>query len=167
MARDLETFRSFPPIPERPDRSVQERIIRLKERARGERHSELRLEMQKTMTGSCSVFRGRMGLNRALDTIRGLKERYQDIVLDHHGLRFNTDLLEALELGSLLNLAEVILVSAEAREESRGAHFREDFPERHDPTWLKHTLAQRTGKGPRLFYRPVTLTRFEPKPRTY
>ncbi|MFZ7111680.1 MAG: succinate dehydrogenase flavoprotein subunit [Desulfatiglandales bacterium] len=167
MARDLENLRSFPPLPERPDRTVQERITRLKERARGERPSELRLEMQQTMTASCSVFRERVGLNRALERVRGLKERYQEIVLDHRGLRFNADLLEGLELGSLLNLAEVILVSAEAREESRGAHFREDFPERDDPAWLKHTLAQRTGKGPRLFYKPVTLTRFEPKPRTY
>ncbi|MCK5724131.1 MAG: succinate dehydrogenase/fumarate reductase flavoprotein subunit, partial [Gammaproteobacteria bacterium] len=81
--------------------------------------------------------------------------------------RFNTDLLEALELESLLGLADVILASAIARKESRGAHFREDYPIRDDKNWLKHTLAQKTDNGPRLFYKPVTITKFEPKPRVY
>jgi succinate dehydrogenase / fumarate reductase flavoprotein subunit len=70
-------------------------------------------------------------------------------------------------LESLLTLAHTILVSALAREESRGAHFREDFPERDDENWLKHTLVRETQAGPRLSYKPVTITRFEPKPRVY
>jgi succinate dehydrogenase / fumarate reductase flavoprotein subunit len=87
--------------------------------------------------------------------------------VDNRGPRFNTDLLETLELESLLHLAETIVVSALARQESRGAHYREDFPERDDTQWLKHTLVQKTDTGPRLFYKPVRVTRFEPKPRVY
>jgi succinate dehydrogenase / fumarate reductase flavoprotein subunit len=75
--------------------------------------------------------------------------------------------MEVFELESLLGLAEAILVSAQARQESRGAHDREDFPERDDRNWLKHTLVQWTGQGPRIFFKPVTITRFQPKVRTY
>ena len=87
--------------------------------------------------------------------------------MDDKGRRFNTDLLEALELESLLYLGEAILVSALSREESRGAHFREDYPERDDRNWLKHTLVEKTETGPRLFSKPVTITRFKPQPRVY
>lgn len=166
MVRDLETI-ALSPLPEKPDARILEKINRIKEKNKGERPSTLRSKMQQTMTASCSVFRRREDLVKALQTIRELKERFRKVVIDNHGLRFNTDLLDALELESLLNLAEVILVSATAREESRGAHFREDFPERDDPNWLKHTLALKTENGPRLFYKPVTITRFQPKPRVY
>ncbi len=166
MVRDLETL-TLSQLPKKPDARIREKIRLLKEKVKGERSSAVRSEMQQSMTASCSIFRRREDLIKALETIRGLKERHRDVVLDYHGLQFNTDLLEALELESLLNLAEVILVSATAREESRGAHFREDFPERDDANWLKHTLALKTENGPRLFYKPVTITRFEPKPRVY
>ncbi len=166
MVRDLET-QPLSPLPEKPDARIRDRIDRLKAKTKGERPVAIRSDMQQTMTASCSVFRRHEDLTKALETIRELRERHRDVILDNHGLRFNTDLLEALELESLLNLAEVILVSATAREESRGAHFREDFPERDDPNWLKHTLAVRADSGPRLFYKPVTITRFEPKPRMY
>ena len=89
------------------------------------------------------------------------------MTIDNPGLRFNTELMEALELESLLGLAEAILLSAMAREESRGAHSREDFPQRDDQNWLKHTLIQKAEDGSRLFYKPVTITKFEPKPRVY
>jgi succinate dehydrogenase / fumarate reductase flavoprotein subunit len=75
--------------------------------------------------------------------------------------------MEAFELESLLGLAEAILVSAQARQESRGAHYREDFPERDDQRWLKHTLIQKTYAGPRISFKPVTITRFQPQARTY
>jgi succinate dehydrogenase / fumarate reductase flavoprotein subunit len=103
----------------------------------------------------------------ALAELRALMERYRDVAVDNRGSVFNTDILEALELESLLALAETILVSAMARKESRGAHFREDYPERDDANWLKHTLLQQTETGPRIFYKPVTITRFQPKARTY
>ena len=166
MIRDLGAL-ALSPLQEKPDARIREKINRLKGKTKGERPSTLRSEMQQVMSASCSVFRRREDLVRALEKIRGLKARYRDVVLDNHGRRFNTDLLDALELEYLLNLAEVIVVSATAREESRGAHFREDFPERDDPNWLKHTLALKTENVPHLFYKPVTITRFKPKPRVY
>jgi succinate dehydrogenase / fumarate reductase flavoprotein subunit len=99
--------------------------------------------------------------------VKALKERYRDVRISDKGSVFNTDLLEARELGYLLDCAEVTAVSAEARQESRGAHAREDFPERDDSDWLKHTLAHRTEAGPELRYKPVTITTFQPKPRVY
>jgi succinate dehydrogenase / fumarate reductase, flavoprotein subunit len=113
------------------------------------------------------VFRSKEGLAGALATVRGLLHRFVNVSVDNKGLRFNTDLLEALELESLLYLGETILVSALARQESRGAHFREDYPERDDRQWLRHTLVERTAAGPRLFSKPVTITRFKPQPRVY
>lgn len=148
------------------DKSVSG-VQAIKSRKKGEKAWAVREKMQELMTEACSVFRSGDGLAKALEAIGELKETYENIAIDNPGLRFNTDLLEALELGSLLHLAEAILVSAKAREESRGAHFREDFPERDDEKWLKHTLVQKTEKGPRLFYKPVRITRFEPKPRVY
>lgn len=113
------------------------------------------------------MFRQEEGLSKVLSVIKSLKNRYEGVAIDNRERRFNTDLLEALELESLLGLANVILDSAIARKESRGAHFREDYPIRDDQNWFKHTLAQRTDNGPRLFYKPVTITKFKPKPRVY
>jgi succinate dehydrogenase / fumarate reductase flavoprotein subunit len=155
------------PLRERPAERAISEIEQLKRRPKGEKASALRITMQQTMTEYCSVFRAKEGLDKALAIVEDLKGRAQEIALSNRGLRFNTDLLEAVELQSLLALAEAILLSARAREESRGAHFREDFPERNDETWLKHTLIQMTDKKPKLFYKPVRITRFEPKPRVY
>ncbi len=94
-------------------------------------------------------------------------DRSGRLFLHDRGERFNRDLLDALELDSLLGLARVIVASAFARRESRGAHFRKDFPERDDTGWFKHTLVQMTSEGYKISYKPVTKTRFEPKPRTY
>ena len=87
--------------------------------------------------------------------------------IDYKGSNFNSDLLEALELECLLGLAEIAVLSAKSRQESRGAHSREDYPERNDEEFLQHTLVCKTEGEPRVFYKPVTVTRFEPKPRTY
>jgi len=95
------------------------------------------------------------------------KVRYRSIRVRDVGKVYNTDLLEARELGYLIDNAEAMATSALARTESRGAHSRDDFPERDDAGWLKHTLAYRDEAGPTLRYKPVTVTRFEPKPRTY
>jgi succinate dehydrogenase / fumarate reductase, flavoprotein subunit len=143
------------------------RVETIKNRKKGHKAWTLREEMQKLMTDACSVFRSGERLGKALEGIEALKEAYETIAIDDPGRRFNTDLTEALELESLLHLAEATLLSAQAREESRGAHFREDFPDRNDAQWLKHTLVQMTEKGGRIFYKPVTITRFEPKPRVY
>ncbi len=155
------------PLPDHPDLSVLTKIDRLKKRQQGEKVGVLRSEMQETMTTFCSVFRNRKDLDKALGNIRSLMERYEKIAIGNSTLKFNYALMEAIELESLLNLSYIILASAIAREESRGAHFREDFPERDDQRWLRHTMIRKTGDDHRLFYKPVTITRFEPKPRIY
>ena len=99
--------------------------------------------------------------------MRTLSERYTRASVQDKGKAFNTDLLEAREVGYLLDCAETTVVSALARKESRGAHAREDYPERDDVNFLTHTLATRAEGGPTLSYKPVTITRFEPKPRVY
>ena len=98
----------------------------------------------------------------ALAAVRALKARAARVRLDDRGQVFNTDLITALELGSLVELAETVVAGALAREESRGAHYRADFPKRDDANWLKHTLCYYTASGPRLAYTPVTITRFPP-----
>ena len=154
-------------LPDRPEKKTEARIDCLKKMGSGEKAGVLRIEMQNVMMEHCSVFRQDKGLSKALSVIKSLKDRYEGVAIDNRESRFNTDLLEALELESLLGLAEVILTSAIARKESRGAHFREDYPVRDDQNWLKHTLVQTTYDGPRLFHKPVTITKFEPKPRVY
>jgi succinate dehydrogenase / fumarate reductase flavoprotein subunit len=99
--------------------------------------------------------------------IRELRERYKKITVDDHGKRFNTDLLNAWELGCLLDVALVTTVSAEARQESRGAHAREDFPKRDDANWMKHTLAWMQDDQVKLDYKPVTVTKYQPMERVY
>lgn len=153
--------------PPQPEQATMERIRRLKEQKKGEKAGEIRRAMQETMMEHCSVFRDADGIEQALRTVRSLQERYRQVSIDNKGPRFNSDLLEALELECLLGLAEATVVSARARCESRGSHYREDFPRRDDEGFLKHTLVGKTEGEPRVFYKPVTVTRFEPKPRTY
>lgn len=151
----------------KPEQPTAERISRLKEKKKGEKAGEIRKSMQQVMMDHCAAFRHAEGLDEALRTIRSLKERYLEVSIDNKGPNFNSDLLEALELECLLGLSEVAVLSASARKESRGAHYREDYPDRDDDNFLKHTLVQKTGGEPRVFHKPVTITRFEPKPRTY
>jgi succinate dehydrogenase / fumarate reductase flavoprotein subunit len=113
------------------------------------------------------VVRNGAGLRKCADTIRGLKERYARAGIQDHSRTFNTDLMEAIELGFMLDCAELVAAGALAREESRGGHYREDFPTRDDVNWLKHTLAYLEPEGVRMASKPVTITRFEPKERVY
>jgi succinate dehydrogenase / fumarate reductase flavoprotein subunit len=124
-------------------------------------------EMKATMMNHVGVFRTDEDMQQALAKIRELRERYQYIKLDDCGKAFNTNLLNAWEIGNLLELAEVTTVSALARTESRGAHSREDYPKRDDKKWLKHTLAFQTDKDILLRYKPVTITKYQPKERVY
>jgi succinate dehydrogenase / fumarate reductase flavoprotein subunit len=119
------------------------------------------------MMDKVGVFRIEEEMRGAVGKIHELQERYRRLSLQDKGKRFNSELLEAIELGYLLDLSEATAESALARRESRGAHSREDYPERDDDNWLKHTLAYRTDRGVQLKYKPVSITRFEPKPRTY
>jgi len=127
----------------------------------------LRKELQKTMDSQVGVFRTGSGLKTALDKIQELKQRLPGVKVEDHGHIYNTDLLSCLEVDNLLDLAEIIVTGAIARNESRGAHSRRDFPKRDDVDWLKHTLAHYTPKGPRLDYIPVNITMWRPVERKY
>ena len=132
-----------------------------------EKIGSIQAEMQNVMMDNVSVFRTAEGLNAALDRVRELKDRYRGIALVDKGSCFNRDLLDALELGYMLDLAEAITLGALHREESRGAHSREDFTERNDEKFLHHTMVRFSAEGPAVFEKPVTITRFEPKERKY
>lgn len=166
IRRDLEQI-NWKSLPSSPDARPAEIIGELKTGSGGEKAYLLRNDMQELMTKSCSVFRNEEDLKKALSGLEDLKDRYRNVTIDNRSDAFNSDLLEAMELECLLGLAETILISALARQESRGAHFREDYPERDDKNWLKHTLIRQTDRGPEISYKPVTITRFEPKVRTY
>ncbi len=157
----------WPDEPKRPLEETARRISRLKQRGGGEKIGALRAELQEAMTLHCSVFRTEESLKTVLDQIEELQERYSRARVENTGTRFNTDLLDGLELECLLGLAEAVVHSALARRESRGAHSREDYPERDDGGFLKHTLVCRQDGRVRVGYKPVTVTRFEPKARTY
>ncbi|MGQ0549729.1 MAG: succinate dehydrogenase/fumarate reductase flavoprotein subunit, partial [Armatimonadota bacterium] len=151
-----------------PDSTVAADIKALLTRTEGGAVAPIRDALQQEMMDNASVFRTASGLRHALHTIGALKERYRRAKIDDHGRRFNTDLLEALELGFMLDLAEATVASALNRTESRGAHSREDFPQRDDANWLKHTLISRQPDGRLEFrYKPVVITRFQPKERKY
>jgi succinate dehydrogenase / fumarate reductase flavoprotein subunit len=166
IRKDLEGL-DWPEFPQNAEERTVRKLSEIKARAKGERAGDLRAELQEIMTDKCSVFRNEDDLKQALSGIRTLKERYSKVSVDDRGSQFNLDLMDAVELESLLGLGETIVVSALARKESRGAHFREDYPARDDKDWLKHTLVLRTDKEPKVFYKPVVITRFQPKARTY
>ena len=119
------------------------------------------------MMDDVGVFREAAGLHRMLERLRDLRGRYQQAAIQDRGSRFNTDLEEALEMGSLLDLAWATTRAALARTESRGSHYREDFPRRDDAHCLTHSLAFLHDEAIDLEYKPVTVTRFQPQPRTY
>ena len=166
MAQYLKEH-DFVSLPAQPERQAWEQVRRLLTSTGPERIAGLRQELQQTMMENVGVFRIEPQLRNAIQKIHELQERYHQVNLQDKGKQFNTELLEAIELGYLLDLAEVTAESALARTESRGAHSREDYPERDDANWLRHTLAYRTDRGVRLVYKPVTITRFQPQPRTY
>jgi succinate dehydrogenase / fumarate reductase flavoprotein subunit len=166
MARYIRE-NGFVPLPADPECEACDEVERLLTRTGGESVARIRKELQEVMMTNVGVFRVEAQMQAAVDKVHELQERYRWVSLQDQGQKFNTELLEAVELGYLLDLAEVTAASALARRESRGAHSREDYPERDDANWLKHTLAYRTDSGVELRYKPVTVTRFEPKPRTY
>jgi len=161
------------PVPQNPVQQLAEeekkRISKkfLEKEGGKERVSSLREEMHLTMEKNCGVFRTGQGLQEACTTLRELRERFDEVVIDDRGRVFNTDLIAALELDFMLDAAECIAHSALAREESRGAHSRLDFPQRSDERFLHHLLAYATPQGPRLEQQSVTITRWPPQERKY
>ncbi|GHH07492.1 succinate dehydrogenase flavoprotein subunit [Streptomyces rubradiris] len=159
-------------LPENPESFVVEQIERLRTSTGNERVATLRRELQETMDANVMVFRTEQTIKTAVEKIAELRERYQNVAIQDKGKRFNTDLLEAIELGNLLDLAEVMAVSALARKESRGGHYREDYPNRDDVNFMRHTMAYREvgadgSETVRLDYKPVVQTRYQPMERKY
>ncbi|WP_333776292.1 succinate dehydrogenase flavoprotein subunit [Streptomyces sp. IBSBF 3136] len=162
----------FVELPENPEALVVEQIERLRTSTGNERVATIRRELQETMDANVMVFRTEQTIKTAVEKIAELRERYRNVAIQDKGKRFNTDLLEAIELGNLLDLAEVMAVSALARKESRGGHYREDYPNRDDVNFMRHTMAYREvgadgSESIRLDYKPVVQTRYQPMERKY
>ncbi|CAL9476722.1 succinate dehydrogenase flavoprotein subunit [Streptomyces sp. ICN988] len=162
----------FVELPEDPESLVVEQIERLRSSTGTERVATIRRELQETMDANVMVFRTEQTIKTAVEKIAELRARYKNVSIQDKGRRFNTDLLEAVELGNLLDLAEVMAVSALARKESRGGHYREDFPNRDDVNFMRHTMAYREvgddgAESIRLDYKPVVQTRYQPMERKY
>ena len=139
------------------------RLQRLLANRGQERAWQVRDELGKIMSLNLGIFRTQSSMEEARDKLNTLKSRAARVWVQDKGQVFNSDLIQALELQSLVEVAESIVAGALARQESRGAHYRADFPKRDDTQWLKHTLALQTPNGPMLEYKPVTITRFQPK----
>jgi succinate dehydrogenase / fumarate reductase flavoprotein subunit len=176
-------------MPDEPEVGVVAELERMRDLPSGERVAHVRRDLQNTMDANAQVFRTEESLLQSLADIRALQERYRHVSVQDKGKVYNTDLLEALELGFLLDIAEVVVVGALNRQESRGGHFREDFPKRDDANFMQHTMAYRrpaagsdrpesqapSGPGssaPGTFdivldYKPVIMTRYEPMERKY
>ncbi|MFF2349331.1 succinate dehydrogenase flavoprotein subunit [Kitasatospora sp. NPDC058115] len=162
----------FVPLPENAEQLVQNMVDGLREATGTESVAQIRKELQETMDTNAMVYRTGATLKQAVEDVAALKERYKNVSIQDKGFRYNTDLLEAIELGNLLDLAEVLAVSALAREESRGGHYREDFPTRDDVKFMQHTMAYQEvaedgSTSIRLDYKPVVQTRYQPMERKY
>jgi succinate dehydrogenase / fumarate reductase flavoprotein subunit len=166
----------FVDLPEDPATMVQNWLANLLSEHGDERVADIRGELQATMDANAGVFRTEDTLKKVLTDIHGFKERYQRITVQDKGKRYNSDLLEAVELGFLLELAEVTVVGALNRKESRGGHAREDYPNRDDTNFMRHTMAYKQvepGAPAELIaditldFKPVVQTRYEPMERKY
>ena len=159
-------------LPDDPQGSTIALVERLRSASGNERTAVLRKDMQDTMDMNAQVYRTEATLKQALSDVQELKARYANVSIQDKGTRYNTDLIEAIELGFLLDLAEVTVVSALERKESRGGHAREDYPNRDDVNFMRHTMAYKSEDVSgedyvRLDYKPVTMTRYEPMERKY
>lgn len=165
----------FVPLPNDPAAGVRGLIEELRQSNGTERVAAIRKELQEEMDRGAQVFRTDESLRHVAQVIVGLRERYRNIAVHDKGKRFNTDLLEAIELGFLLDIAEVVVYSALNRQESRGGHSRDDYPERNDKKFMQHTMAYLAGDAHsarasdhiRLDWKPVTITNYPPMERKY
>jgi len=165
---------TLPPLPENAEADVVNLLEQVRSSTGDEKVAVLRRELQETMDANAQVYRTEESLNEALNKIGELRERYQNISIQDYGQRFNTDLLEAVELGFLLDLAEVLAYASRERRESRGGHFREDHLDRDDDQFMMHSMLYRDGEpngeigaGIRVGWKPVVITNYQPMERKY
>ncbi|MER8026940.1 succinate dehydrogenase flavoprotein subunit [Glutamicibacter protophormiae] len=164
----------FVELPENPEALVTAQLDGLLNSKGTENVAELRKALQETMDANVQVFRDETSLKSALEVIESLRDRYKNVSIQDKGKRFNLDLLEAVELGFLLDLAEVMTTAALHRKESRGGHYREDFPNRDDENFMVHSMSYRDHNattegiaGIRMETKPVVFTRYQPMERKY
>ena len=158
----------YQPLPDNPSGFAEAQFDRIRHADGKENAFDIGQTMKKVMFDDMGIFRSGKGMQNALNVVRELKERYKHVSITDDGTIFNMELMNVWELGNLLDLAEVTTVSALARTESRGGHSREDYPDRDDKNWLKHSMAWVRDNGMiDLKYKPVVITKFEPKVRTY
>ncbi len=162
----------LPDLPDDPAAFVADLVGSLRDSTGGERVGEIRRAMQETMDMNAQVYRTEATLKQALSDVQELQRRYRNVAIHDKGERYNTELLEAIELGFLLDLAEVLVVGAIERKESRGGHAREDYQARDDVNFMRHTMAYRHvgengATSVRLDYKPVVVTRYQPMERKY
>jgi succinate dehydrogenase / fumarate reductase flavoprotein subunit len=167
QAAEFANGADFQPLPADASDFARQQIDQILNLNGSENISDIAQEMKSVMFDHVGVFRMEDGMSQALTTVRELQERMKNVRKPDGGKIFNTEMLNIWELKNLLELAEVTAVSALARKESRGAHAREDYPKRDDVNWLKHTLAWKEDSQVRLGYKPVVITKFQPKERVY
>jgi succinate dehydrogenase / fumarate reductase, flavoprotein subunit len=155
-------------VPESTERDAERDLKTLLDRNDGERPWRIRDELARTMHENFGVFRRDEQMERQGEIVAGLRERYKRVVVEDKGDLFNSDLTQTLELEFLLELAECMVVCGIARKESRGAHARpDDYPDRDDANYMKHTMVSWENGEPRLDWKPVTVTKWQPQERTY
>jgi succinate dehydrogenase / fumarate reductase flavoprotein subunit len=157
----------LPPLPENPTAGVQAELARLMANTQGVPAAKLRKAMQEVMMMNVGVFRTDQLLSEALEKVRELRKQFAHVYVSDRGKRFNTDLLETWELHNMLDLAEATVLAALNRTESRGGHARDDYPQRDDVNWLKHSFIWQDGDNYRFGYKPVTIGRYQPQARVY
>ncbi len=158
----------FRPFPDRALADAAREIATIMNRTEGELFTTIRDEAKATMEAHCGIFRDEQRLVRGLEKIREIRKRYENnVFLSSRQNSYNTELVNIIETANILELSEVILLSALDRKESRGAHYRRDYPERDDEGWLKHTLVAIEDGAYRIGYKPVVITRFKPTERRY
>ncbi len=167
FASEYAAGNSFSDLPSDNQDFAQELVAKALNGNGEEKVGQLRQELQNSMHENASVFRTKETLSKQIKKLKELKKRYDNIRVEDQSKVYNTELLEALELGFLLDNAEQLVHGAYNRQESRGAHSREDYKDRDDENWLKHTLVYKDGHKVRIDYKPVTLGLYKPKPRVY
>ena len=158
---------ALPPLPTDPEFAARAQLADILSRPKGIRATEIREEMQELMMDKVSVVRDAAGMTAAKERIGELRRAFANCAIDDKGTTYNTDLLEAHELGCMLDCAEATIEGALARTESRGGHYRDDYPNRDDANWLAHTLVYRGSGGLEMRKKPVKITEFQPKERKY